>query len=427
MEHTERMDRSRLTIDFCGYDKTELAGGPMVWLQRLLPAIALQGFNVRLRLFSWSDAEQGVLFQQFTKHGIPVFFQSMKDTQTNVRSLIDNVSQDPPDIFVANHVTPALFASRWIRAAGIPTLAVLHSDDAFYRGVQDVFVCGAERDSVSLVSCVSSEIERQLIARGVPSDRRARIPYGIPLPEETAQFDGNSLRLCYVGRLAEEQKRISEVVRAMCRIVRSQRGTSAVIYGDGPDRQSVEQLLADEAAGLDVRLAGDLPNSMVQSTLARECHVFVLLSDYEGLPIAMLEAMAAGLVPVCLDIRSGIPELIQHEVTGLLVENRVEAFDAAIRRLCSDPSLCRTLSANARRLVEAGYAEQQSNNLWAEQFRALASSATTRKTIRVPTRLNLPAAHPGLSCEDWRLPEDSLINRLRSARAKLVSKFRRLL
>jgi hypothetical protein len=78
-----------------------------------------------------------------------------------------------------------------------------------------------------------------------------------------------------------------------------------------------------------------------------EYHVFVLLSEYEGLPVALLEAMSSGLVPVCTRVRSGITEVVRDGVNGLFVTDRKRAFVDAIRRLRSEKDLWITLSRSA--------------------------------------------------------------------------------
>jgi colanic acid/amylovoran biosynthesis glycosyltransferase len=75
----------------------------------------------------------------------------------------------------------------------------------------------------------------------------------------------------------------------------------------------------------------------------------------EGIPVALMEAMAAG-VPVVATRLSGIPELVQDGVTGLLVEpHDPEALVGALERLLADDALAAELSANARALVERSF------------------------------------------------------------------------
>ena len=126
-----------------------------------------------------------------------------------------------------------------------------------------------------------------------------------------------------------------------------------------------------EEGATPVRLAGIVDAKRVQDELLA-CHVFALLSDFEGLPISLLEAMACGVVPICLNIRSGVPELIEHDVTGLLVDDRGDHFVNAVRRLRNEPGLWARLSRGARAKIEHGYSCAAVAGDWVQLFETLA-------------------------------------------------------
>jgi colanic acid/amylovoran biosynthesis glycosyltransferase len=84
-----------------------------------------------------------------------------------------------------------------------------------------------------------------------------------------------------------------------------------------------------------------------------------------------MEAMAAGLVPVCLNIRSGVPELVEHNITGLLVNDRSDGFLDAVRLLRSETGLWERLSKAARTKIESEYSYQKTADRWIELFTEL--------------------------------------------------------
>ncbi|MGC4050525.1 MAG: glycosyltransferase family 4 protein [Paludibaculum sp.] len=100
--------------------------------------------------------------------------------------------------------------------------------------------------------------------------------------------------------------------------------------------------------GLDIRFSPDLA---VDFATAR---VFVYVTDMEGLGSAALLAMAYG-VPVVASRVGGLPEIVRHEETGLLVENTVEAITGAVHRILEDDGLARRLAAAGRALVESRF------------------------------------------------------------------------
>jgi glycosyltransferase involved in cell wall biosynthesis len=145
--------------------------------------------------------------------------------------------------------------------------------------------------------------------------------------------------------------------------VRELPGTEAVIYGNGPDRERVRRCVEEENVGERVRLGGQIDNADIQRVMA-EASILVLLSDYEGLPIALLEGMACGLIPVCLRIRSGVGQLIDPGETGFLVGDRDDEFVATIRALAADAALRSRVSGAARKRIVAEYSDQANASRW---------------------------------------------------------------
>jgi glycosyltransferase involved in cell wall biosynthesis len=314
---------------------------------------------------------------------------------------LSELAKSPPDVFVPNLVVAGYYAARWVSRAGIPTVGILHSDDPFYDALRERFAAGSKRLRLSALVCVSRELEEQSRSLVPASVEVRRIPYGVPVPRTPRRRDTSGLRLAYVGRLAEEQKRITEQTRALCRVVREIPGTEAVLYGDGPDRRRMEAVLADEGKGLPVRWGGLIESRHMQEILLG-FDVLVLLSDYEGLPIAVLEAMACGVVPVCLRMRSGIPELVEDGVSGIIVEDRGGTFTSAIQRLHDNPTLWATLSNNARLKIESGYSMAHCANEWAAFLRERAQQNKKTNPIAIPRSIFLPTVHPALAGADPR-------------------------
>ena len=326
-------------------------------------------------------------------------------TTDQVRWILDQVTENPPDVFVPNLVVSAYHASRWIRQAGIPTVGILHSDDAYYRAIQDEFVFGRKEHRLDALTCVSRSLENEVQGRNPQSTEVWRIPYGVPIPPKRVRSESGRLRIAYVGRLAEEQKRISDVTRSLILACRTIPGTEAVIFGDGPDKGNVEEILATEGQDTNVSLGGNVPNHQIQRVLMG-FDVITLLSDYEGLPISLLEAMACGCVPVCLHMNSGISELLQSPPAGLIVNDRDRSFVEAIRKLRDDQEFRDELSSNARNRIASEYSQESTSDAWAEYLNRI--SKTKRDgSVLTPRKIRLPNRNPHLESVDQRRPKPS--------------------
>ena len=176
-----------------------------------------------------------------------------------------------------------------------------------------------------------------------------------------------------VGRLSRE-KGHADLVRALGHLVRTNPVLEfkAVIAGDGPERERVEAEAA--AAGLRERvvLAGHADDVRPFYALA---DVMALPSHSEGSPVALLEAMAAG-VPVVATAVGGVPEVAADGESALLVPPRdPRAFAAALGRVLTDAALARTLSANAAARVAADFSTEARARALVEFYRGLVAGA----------------------------------------------------
>ena len=393
-----------MKVTFCTYDNPTFTGGPNSWLRRLLPDLRQSGINIQVLFFI--DAEspnQCPTYQMLTEAGIECISFSVKTSmERKIHWILATLAQRPPDIFVPNMIVAAFYASRWVKEAGIPTIGVLHSDDNFHRGVLEQFVFGNEVFQLSALVCVSEFLTQYVNNIGNTTTKICRISYGVPIPTKQAQSPIKNLKLIYVGRLEEEQKRISEVARGLCQVLKQITNTEATIYGDGSAKPEIEKIIKEEAKHLPIKLGGMVRNDQIQ-TVMLDTHVLVLLSDYEGLPIALMEAMACGLVPICLAIRSGISELVEDGVTGLLVNNRNDSLVQAVKRLKEEPKLWQTLSKAARTKVESTYSQPDCAEKWLSLLQKLHEKSNGKQIINCPKFLKLPPPNTYLREDDRQI------------------------
>ena len=144
-----------------------------------------------------------------------------------------------------------------------------------------------------------------------------------------------------VGRLAPE-KELPSLLRAFSDVATRYPDAILVLIGDGPDREALERMARD----LDlkqVRFVGRKPDSEIPLWL-QASDAFALVSSLEGLPCALIEAMAAGLPAVVSDIPANT-QLVDTDVDGLIVPlGDCSAIAAALGRLIADPALRQRLA-----------------------------------------------------------------------------------
>jgi colanic acid/amylovoran biosynthesis glycosyltransferase len=178
-------------------------------------------------------------------------------------------------------------------------------------------------------------------------------------PRRNGRAPRGPLRVLCVGTL-HEVKGQAHLVDA-CRLLAG-RGVqfSCRLVGDGPDRRLLERRIADAGLSDRVVLAGGRTRGEVAAELAA-ADVLVAPSvrtkagKREGIPVALIEAMSSGLPVVASDL-SGIPELVEHGVTGLLAPpGDAGGLAAALRALHEDRTLGPRLGAAARARVLAEF------------------------------------------------------------------------
>jgi glycosyltransferase involved in cell wall biosynthesis len=128
------------------------------------------------------------------------------------------------------------------------------------------------------------------------------------------------------------------------------------VIGEGPERGRLEEIARE--LGADVKFLGELDSGGVGQVLS-ESGIFALISDYEGLSFALLEAMMVG-IPVVVSSNAGNTQVIQNEVNGLVVSTgNLDETKQALSRLITDNHLKEFLSKNAKALVTDKYCEEK--------------------------------------------------------------------
>lgn len=187
---------------------------------------------------------------------------------------------------------------------------------------------------------------------GIELQKLIIIPNAIDLDEfahvQPATEDTHPLPIVFIGRL-DPIKDVPTLVEAVSRL----KGEVHLnVYGEGPDRPRIERAIADHAAQNIITLHGSIasPAEALQGKA-----MLVLPSLAEGFGLVLIEAMAAGVPVIATDV-AGIRDVVETEVTGLLVPPAdIGSLAGAIHRLATDPTLRRRLATNALDHVRRTY------------------------------------------------------------------------
>jgi colanic acid/amylovoran biosynthesis glycosyltransferase len=339
-------------------------GGPETWVLRISQWLMAAGVDVTvLVIHDGSHEEDSALVSFLKKAKVCYRIHLRKNIKVDTQWFLQQVISIKPSVFIANHVISALFASCNLAGSSMLRVMLVHSDDPIYYKLLDTFVLGGQKPSVDQVVVVSEFLEKKLSSALSPLVRLTRIPYGAPDAERQVSWDQNVLKIIYVGRFTRVQKRIDDVAKALCLACKSIPGVSALMLGDGSDRILAENIITKENCGEIVKIAGPVAPEQVMDAMA-ESHVMVLLSDFEGIPVALQEGMSLGLVPIVSPIESGIPELVTDGHTGYIISDRNGAFVEAVRKLKEDFEIWQKFSINARIHIRDNFSQDSVTARW---------------------------------------------------------------
>ena len=251
--------------------------------------------------------------------------------------------------FAQASCTVALLAAR---LAGIPFSFTLHGPADFTD--PKLWRLDAKIADAVFVSCISHFCRSQaMLASPVRDWAKLHIVHcGV----EPARYDAppaSGQDLLFVGRMTAA-KGVPLLIEAMPRILAAFPDAHLTLIGDGPDRAGLEDQIRRLGLSGAVRFAGYRNQDEVAEALARAA-VFVLPSFAEGVPVVLMEAMAARR-PVIATRIAGIPELVEDGVSGRIVSpGDGQALAEAVYDILADPGLAARMGEAGRQRVEAGF------------------------------------------------------------------------
>ena len=232
----------------------------------------------------------------------------------------------------------------WVRAPILSWLGRLTA------GWSDAVVAPSRVTADELVADYGTQVEA-VIPNGVAATVSEAIeatepPESAEASTEVPDGRGDGPLVLYAGRL-RTRKAVAVLIEAFAQVVERRSDARLVLAGDGEHRATLEARVAELGLGESIRFLGAVPRAALDRWY-EEADVFCLPSIYEGFPLAILEAMAAGL-PVVSTLVSGIPEAVEHRRSGLLVQaESADELARALLELLDDPERRRALGEAAR-------------------------------------------------------------------------------
>ena len=214
---------------------------------------------------------------------------------------------------------------------------------------------------ISTVVCNSQETAAKVRQRVGDRKRVVYIPNSVPSMENAAYFrmkwrqrleiSENEVLILGVGRLAP-QKNFARFIDTAIQVHQTVPIRAVVAGRDDGCLKSLQQQIQD--SGLEsgaIRFIGPVPEA---KELICAADLFLLSSDYEGMPNVVMEAMAAGVPCVCTNV-NGIKSLIEHGVNGFITERRADALADRVLLLARDKKLREEMGASAAERMKGSF------------------------------------------------------------------------
>jgi glycosyltransferase involved in cell wall biosynthesis len=230
-----------------------------------------------------------------------------------------------------------------VHDTGKAVINITHADSDYYYGLAVMH----ERIIHCFVTYTKWMYNRLVELLPHRKDSIFYLPYGVKIPIKMRHSRGGKLRLLYVGRI-NKQKGVFNLPEIDLRLRALGVETEWTIQGTGPDEAALKQQWVTPTS---IKWSGIKSMDAVLRMYV-EHDVLVMPSRSEGLPVALLEACAAGVVPVVSDLPSGIPEVVENGVSGYRRPiGDTAGFAEAIKYLDRNRERLECLSRNARQVV----------------------------------------------------------------------------
>ena len=346
-----------------------LLGGVQVWLADLVPGLRKRGWQVQVALASGEWHDVASYSRAFPELPVVAVDNPTGTEEGRLRSLGRLLEEQQPDLVVGVNI-----------AALYPAVARLRRRGAF-RGRTVMTLHGLQSDLLANLAAQRKVIDAVIATNrlacalcceeaGMPENRVLYAPYGVdvdprPMVPPPGGPPGGPLRIAWIGRLSEAQKRVLDLPAILGQLDRRNLDYCLSIAGGGPDAAAMETVLAPWTRRGTVRLLSRLDAEALRSQVYANHHALLITSNWETGPIVAWEAMAAGLAVVS-------SRYVGHRLEGAL-EDGINAllFDVGdasgaadqLERL-NDPGLRARIVEAGHRLVRERYTRGASLLAW---------------------------------------------------------------
>ena len=307
--------------------------------------------------------EGGLLVDEIEREGVSVTVLGRRNGHdlVHARKLFRWMRINKPKIVHTHLFTADAWGRTFAYLAGVPGIfSTVHSTNAWKTGLHRFVDKLLARVSDRVIAC-TEEVKVRIGAEGIPESRLVCIPNGVDLNrleqaepvdlQANFQLPEDVLVFALIGRL-HEAKGHKDLIPILAELVQEGHKFVCLFVGEG----DLEKELRDEIKIRNIEdkvvFTGFRSDAI---GIIKSLDFLVMPSRWEGLPITLLESMACG-IPVLASRVGGIPDIVDHQKNGLLVEaGDTGSFKSSLIKLLTDDLLRRKLAVAAKRKIRQQY------------------------------------------------------------------------
>ncbi|HBK89567.1 MAG TPA: hypothetical protein DDZ56_12990 [Cytophagales bacterium] len=356
-------------------------GGVQSYFNNLLQGDRLDSFHKQWILIDHTSSRDAKPTVPYTTADARIF-SPVGDSLLSTCASLANMISDVPGVVLVNYELELIALHRYRR----------NNKTVFFFCHDEMYVANALRFEflIDVFVTHNTHFYKELRER-LPFSRRNDVyylPYGIRRsPIRRSEGDSREIRLFFLARLTAKKgifdlSKIDDILQSKGVPVRW------VIVGDGPDKEALIESLKDRPY---FSFHSPAETSEI-FTLAAQCDIFVLPSYLDGTPVALLEAMSVGLVPIVSRFNSGISDIVKTDIGFVVGVADVNAFAERICWLHHNRVSLESMSLAAHALMKENYDLEVCCDKYYDLFRQfrLLKKPVRKRLFIYEGRLDLP-------------------------------------
>jgi len=314
-----------------------------------------QNWSTRLRARGWQvysvaigPYAAGLYDPRFGDDYTRILVPEETDLTRQVQAFSQWVEERRVDLVIPNYETRILAAIPYLDAR-VRYLTICRSV------IRSAYVVSTlYRERLSAAVATTPLQAQKLEAWGVPREKIRFIPHGIDLRKfycglAPESYNSDAISLIFVGRVSDDQKGVLWLPKILGKLADWDIPFSLQVIGNGPDLELLRERFASRGLSSMVRFYGTLAQEAVASQLAA-AHIFLMPSRFEGFGLVLVEAMAAGCVPIATRLPGVTDSIVEDGINGFLCSlGDVNGFAEVVALLYRDRSRLQGMAAQARK------------------------------------------------------------------------------